>query len=567
MRLLLALLIPASLFAQSAATTNYKPALAGIANGRTVEAKLQESLSVNDFKADPLGIADSTIPVQNAIVAAGIEGASVRFSAGTYLLGAISMARFVPIICDSEAVTLLPDANSITMFTFTGVSYSGMSGCAFTGNSKTGVTGILTQQTGGAQVSTNLAFRDLYMQNLDTCYSSTNTYFTSMDNVRCLTPTTAGFDVDTNSNDFTCTNCTVLSGSTLTLCLRLHGAFGVTWTGGYFEGACNTTIDQNNATVFTGVVWENATGTTESQAIQIGNNGGAATSRGTVFHGCVIGGASDAFLIYQTEGLEVTGNDIRATAFAFFIVNNGTNLHRGINFGNNSYFLPSGYDPTKIVAYNVAPSNVINDNINQEVVNPLLFTPTLYGSTLAIPPDASLANGQSVLYPDQFGVLWVKAKDASGNISYQGLNNGIIGPPGTGGSLTVNTPSLNAGFPSGLVVNGAYNAGTKLSTVNLLCQPVQSGGGYASHCVIQTMTGATITGTVDIDSGGMITASGGLAAGTTIGGNTLAVHGAATAPGSAAIVCASTSTAVPPGGGTPTITTTCIDTGHTHTQN
>jgi len=53
---------------------------------RTVEKKLQESISVLDFGADPTGVANSSTAFQNAINALSSDGGTILVPTGTYLL-------------------------------------------------------------------------------------------------------------------------------------------------------------------------------------------------------------------------------------------------------------------------------------------------------------------------------------------------------------------------------------------------------------------------------------------------------------------------------------------------
>lgn len=56
------------------------------ATTRTVKAKLQESVSVLDFGADPTGVSDSTAAIQAAINVAASIGGAVFFPSGIYLI-------------------------------------------------------------------------------------------------------------------------------------------------------------------------------------------------------------------------------------------------------------------------------------------------------------------------------------------------------------------------------------------------------------------------------------------------------------------------------------------------
>jgi hypothetical protein len=72
-----------------------------------------------------------------------------------------------------------------------------------------------------------------------------------------------------------------------------------------------------------------------------------------------------------------------------------------------------------------------------------------------------------------------------------------------------------------------------------------------------------VNGNHSINSGNVGT----FAAGSTVGGIGIAKFGVATNATTPSITCTSTSSAVPIGGGTPTITTTCSQSAHTHSQN
>ena len=82
--------------------------------GRTVHEKLQETISVEDFGADPTGVADSTAAIQAAIDAAAASGGCVVcFTGGTYLIGAtILMRDGVSIQGEGRNVTIIKLKNS-----------------------------------------------------------------------------------------------------------------------------------------------------------------------------------------------------------------------------------------------------------------------------------------------------------------------------------------------------------------------------------------------------------------------------------------------------------------------
>jgi hypothetical protein len=93
-----------------------------------------------------------------------------------------------------------------------------------------------------------------------------------------------------------------------------------------------------------------------------------------------------------------------------------------------------------------------------------------------------------------------------------GISSGLvtIGDQGTaGGSLFVNTPSLNTSFASGLGIDGSYTnpGGVGTSIVNIKAFGVSSGGGYASDLAFHTAVGTTLSEKFRITSTGAITSS------------------------------------------------------------
>jgi hypothetical protein len=78
-----------------------------------------------------------------------------------------------------------------------------------------------------------------------------------------------------------------------------------------------------------------------------------------------------------------------------------------------------------------------------------------------------------------------------------------IGTRGTaGGSLMVQTASLNANYGSGLAVDGTYNSGK--STINLKAFGVYSGGPYSSDIAFFTSTETTLSEKMRLDNAGVL---------------------------------------------------------------
>lgn len=140
--------------------------------------------------------------------------------------------------------------------------------------------------------------------------------------------------------------------------------------------------------------------------------------------------------------------------------------------------------------------------------------PTPTALQMATPGNAFLYWSSSI---DGTNALWLTYKDSSGTIFNSRLsaeaNVQEVGMAGVGGILSVQTPSLNSSYPSALNISGTYNTGTKLSTQIFDGFGVGSNGGFYSNMLFRTYTGTAITGSLRIDSGGGITASGGITAG------------------------------------------------------
>ena len=86
------------------------------ATSRTVTSKLQESVSVLDFGADPTGATDSTTAIQNAINAA--YGKTLRIPQGQYLISGSGLTA-------SSLITIVGDTSSLNGTSQVSLIYSG----------------------------------------------------------------------------------------------------------------------------------------------------------------------------------------------------------------------------------------------------------------------------------------------------------------------------------------------------------------------------------------------------------------------------------------------------------
>lgn len=90
------------------------------------------------------------------------------------------------------------------------------------------------------------------------------------------------------------------------------------------------------------------------------------------------------------------------------------------------------------------------------------------------------------------GLTWATAGNSLGLVT--------IGTGGTsGGSLWINTPSLNATFHSGLGIIGTYGTPAQRSVININAYGVKSAGGYGSELAFSITKEGTLTEAIRID--------------------------------------------------------------------
>lgn len=90
-----------------------------------------------------------------------------------------------------------------------------------------------------------------------------------------------------------------------------------------------------------------------------------------------------------------------------------------------------------------------------------------------------------------------------------------VGPVATGGSIWINTPSLNSSFGSGLGIYGTYGTPAQQSIVTIEALGVQSGGGYSSSLNLSTSNASTISINLSCNADASVSVYGGLNIATT----------------------------------------------------
>lgn len=383
------------------------PSTEATAEIRAVEVNTAPAINVTAFGAAGDGVHDDTSAIQAAINAAS-PGNIVFVPTGRYLTGAISLKTGVELRCASmQGSTFLARSGNEVMFTFSAVSSAGISNCAATGNGNKGVQ-FLEINTYPA---VNNKFRDVFVHDVAVGVRTGDTYFDIFDNVRVFQPTAAGFVFSANSNSVTCNDCSVLSTTPGTIGLQVNNSGAFVYNGGTIEGTVSTRLYQLNAATFIGTYWENTGSVNAGAWVDIGTVTGTRT--GAInFIGCNFSvGAYYALNIVQVYGLVARGNSIGTQRAAFHIDNEADAPKYGLDLGNNQINVNGlGFDPVTIYSFAMASDNTLNSNINQDVTNPLLFSAT------PEPSDASLSNGQGVVYFDSRQRLWYKFKDGAGTV-------------------------------------------------------------------------------------------------------------------------------------------------------
>ena len=264
---------------------------------RTTASKLQESVSVLDFGADPTGSTDSTAAINNAIaVAKSAYGGTVVFPPGIYTC-----------------------ASQITMGAVQGVRFVGLS----SNNQATGGATIKYTGTTSPFMSVSGSAASLSIENLNIGYSNgsftgtlisapVNQFYLVNSVLSGYSVTSAQYLLDINSSVDVCINHTAFSGAQYAI------------SGQKSDGTGFANVVAINQSQFTGLTTAAIRNPGQGWAItacdfeNLANNKGAAivmdsacTSIGLTINGCWFGDATDAsgwiWILWQGSGLSVTG--------------------------------------------------------------------------------------------------------------------------------------------------------------------------------------------------------------------------------------------------------------------
>ena len=390
------------------------------ATAETVQARLQQYVSVKDFGATGSGSTVDTAAIQATIEATSTAGGgTVYFPKGSYLTSALTMRSDVALVCASGTTFLANDNSEIMFNTGSGVDNTGLIAdggyCNISGNSKTGFQAIGI--TGGAGASTSNTYRGLIISGAAIGIETTNTYFNLFENIRVIGPTTAAYMFEAATTATKCLNCSAIATTGSPIGFTIHNGGNIVFEG-TIEGTLLSNVYQVSGVQLSNVYFEN-TGSTNAYWLQVGTQTGTFTT-GVAISGCSFNvGAQYGIMVEQVTGLSVTGNAFNTSLAAFQIDNTGSvnGAMRGLNVRGNSYNIGGlGYDPTKIYVYTNAAADNLTNNVGDDSSSPLIFSPVTPG-TLVTPPDVALSNTQGVSYVDgATGQLRYRYRDNSGTM-------------------------------------------------------------------------------------------------------------------------------------------------------
>ena len=156
---------------------------------RTTASKLQESVSVLDFGADPTGVSDSTTAIQAAITACQSSGAALYIPTGTYkITSSLSITSKIKIYGDGNqrSILSLNTSSSSTFAISVNMPDNGIligldiGFLAITGNAGSASGGgIYLNTTLVNSVITQSVLHDLYIKNVSTGVSINNIVYMS----------------------------------------------------------------------------------------------------------------------------------------------------------------------------------------------------------------------------------------------------------------------------------------------------------------------------------------------------------------------------------------------------
>jgi DdrB-like nuclease len=411
---------------------------------RTVAAKLGDIVNGADYGMLCNGTADDQPALMRAISAPNVGLVMLPVSvSGCKISESVILKYGVDVAGSSPYLsTLLAGTAGMTMLSGTVASLSTLSNFHLSAGNLANVTGISLVNT------TGVSLRDIYIDTgVSTGFTSNNSYFLNLENVRVYGPLTYGFALDAASNSVKLHQCSVNATVGGIVAVLITNSIAVSVDGGTFEGGSYFLAYNDQALSFTNNYFEDSQGLTQAEAwIAIGGDEGTQPTPATPWdnltaNGVAItgnefnGGANYAVKLGDVSGVSISGNSVNTALGAWEMFAGGSAYKKGIDIGANSYLgggsngggLPSWY-PAGVVVYNGNPGteNSLETNISEDKFQPQVHHPVAE-------PGATHQDPESVVvyYDTTFHALMGRRMDSSGNLTYSTLV-----PPG--GGLCVN---------------------------------------------------------------------------------------------------------------------------------
>lgn len=201
----------------------------------------------------------------------------------------------------------------------------------------------------------------------------------------------------------------------------------------------------------------------------------------------MLGGSNISFTVSNVEKMTIAASTGLVTLVNNLMLGNttpaGSTTPRNIDLGG-TYSTVAGNYP-KLIVYDDGAGNIYGLGVSStqfDYMAPTSASHVWYNNAVEF---MRLASTGMLTIPGNLPITWGAGAISTGMLT--------VGKPGLGlGSAFFHINTSNADYCSGLAIDGSYNAGTYLSTINLTAYGVKAGGGFASNLVLSTTTGTGI---------------------------------------------------------------------------
>lgn len=371
-------------------------------------------VNVLDFGADPTGVTDSTLAINQAIdslpVNATVGGGVVYLPAGTYLCSeAINLRSGIILQGHSQQTTnLYAGRNDQASISVNGANRVSIRDLRIDGVGRTGVFGILLVD------STLVSIRNVWVESVAYGIRSTNTYYVECNSMR-VTGTRIGWDLLSASNVITLTNCQSL---TLERALNFIGSSTLSITGSSFEGTNLVNLNNVQGVSITGSYWEGMHENPDiPEFIRVGGPTANSLAQGVNISGnYFLVSAQHGIRLYGAYGVNIEGNYFRTSVSGINFVQADVSPKKDINIRGNAFDINGGgYNVNNAVTYLGDNEDTLNSNATMLQYQPLSFVAN------KVPRNATLDNNSITLYAEGNNLM-VAIKDAGGAVTRSRVN-------------------------------------------------------------------------------------------------------------------------------------------------